>query len=135
MINEETFRLTTMDLGTDFNSLLHSARGKKDDALVNLTEKLERESAIPVDAEWDAKEREEWLKIVDEEAKKEVLCLDLEKLSLSPPLMPELPSDLSLSKLESLSLDLSDILIEEGKSLLGLRKDLSEIEVEPFNVE
>ena len=40
-----------------------------------------------------------------------------------------------LSKLESLCLDLSNLLIDEGKNLQGLSRDLSEIEVEPFNVE
>ena len=43
--------------------------------------------------------------------------------------------NLALSKLESLCLDLSNLLIDEGKNLQGLSKDLSEIEVEPFNVE
>lgn len=135
MISEETFRLAAMELGINIDSLLQSARSKKNDALCNLSEKLERESTVLVDVEWDAKEKEEWLKIVNEEAEKEVLCLDLKMLSLSPPSIPDVPEDLSLSKLESLSLDLSDVLIEEGKSLQGLHKELSEIEVHPFNVE
>lgn len=135
MINEETFRLATTGLGMDFDYLLKMAREKRNDALTNLHEKLERESVVLVDAEWDAKEREEWQKMVDEEAEKGALCLDLEKQSLSPPSIPEPSLNLSLSKLEELSLDLSNLLIDEGKSLQGLCKDLSEKEVEPFNVE
>lgn len=59
MISKETFRLAAMALGIDFDSLLQMAREKRNDALANLHEKLERESAILVDAKWDAKEMKE----------------------------------------------------------------------------
>ena len=42
---------------------------------------------------------------------------------------------MTLSQLESLCLDLSNLLIDEGRNLQGLSKELSEIEVEPFNIE
>ena len=72
---------------------------------------------------------------VDIEAEKEALDLDLDKLTLSPPSASDVPEKLVFSKLESLCLDLSNLLIDEGKNLQGLSKDLSEIEVEPFNIE
>ena len=71
---------------------------------------------------------------VDEGAEKEALCLDLDKISLSPPPAPYFPENLALSQLESLCLDLSNLIIDEGKNLQGLSKELSEIEVEPFNI-
>ena len=76
-----------------------------------------------------------WLGKVDIEAEKEALDLDLDKLTLSPPSASDVPEKLVFSKLESLCLDLSNLLIDEGKNLQGLSKDLSEIEVEPFNIE
>ena len=76
-----------------------------------------------------------WSKKVDEKAEKESLCLHLDKLALSPPSALDFPENLVLSKLESLCLDLSNLLIDEGKNLQGLSKELSEIEVEPFIVE
>ena len=59
----------------------------------------------------------------------------MDKLALSPPSASDVPENLALSKLESLCLDLSNLLIDEGKNLQGLSKDLSEIEVEPSNIE
>ena len=38
-------------------------------------------------------------------------------------------------KLERMCLDLSNLLIDETKSLQALSKDLAEIEAEPFNIE
>ena len=72
-----------------------------------------------VDPNWDVEEERVWLEKVNIEAEKEVLCLDLDKLTLSPPLAPDFPENLALSKLESLCLDLSNLIIE----------------VEPFDVE
>ena len=45
------------------------------------------------------------------------------------------PENLTLSSLESLCLDLSNLIIDEGRNLHGLSRELSEIGVEPFNVE
>ena len=42
---------------------------------------------------------------------------------------------MTLSKLESLCLDLSNLLIDEGKNLQGLSGELSETEVEPFDIQ
>lgn len=135
LISEETFRLAAATLGVDYDSLLKVAQEKRDEALENLEEQLERESAVLVDAEWDAKEREEWPKKVDEEQEKEALSLDLEKLSLSIPSLPEPLPNLPLPKLDDLCLDLSNLVIDVGKSLQGLCKDPPEPEAEPFNVE
>ena len=46
-------------------------------------------------------------------AEKEALCLDLDKLTLSPPSASDIPENLALSKLESFCLDLSNQLIDE----------------------
>jgi hypothetical protein len=59
----------------------------------------------------------------------------LEKLSLSISPIPEPLPDTPLPKSEDLSLDLSNLLVDEGKALQALCKDLSEIPAEPFNVE
>ena len=88
-----------------------------------------------VDPHWDVEEARVWSERVDISAEKEALCLDLDKLSLSPPSASDVPEDLTLSKLEILCLDLSNLLIDEGKNLQGLSRDLSEIKVEPFDVE
>ena len=76
-----------------------------------------------------------WSERVDIAAEKEALCLELDKLTLSPPSASDTPENLALFQLESLCLDLSNLLIDEGRNLQGLSKELSEIEVEPFNVE
>ena len=68
-------------------------------------------------------------------AEKEALCLNLDKLTVSPPSASGTPENLALSQLESLCLDLSNLLIDEGRNLQGLSKELSEIEVELFNIE
>ena len=88
-----------------------------------------------VDPSWDVDEERAWLEKVDMEAEKEALCLDLDQLMLSPPSVSDVPENLALSKVESLCLDLSNLIIDEGKNLQGLSKELSEIEVEPFNIE
>lgn len=103
--------------------------------MANLKDKLERESAVLVDPEWDAKEQGEWSEKVSEEAEKEALCLNLENLTISSPSIPDLLPNLAVSQIENLSLDLTNLLIDEGKSLQALRKELPETEVEPFNVE
>ena len=59
----------------------------------------------------------------------------MDKLTLSLPSALEVPESLALSKLESLCLDLSNLLIDGGKNLQSLSKDLLKIEVEPFNIE
>ena len=135
MISDEKYRQAAAELGVDFDSLQRTANQKGDEALTNLAPVLERESAVLVDPNWDVVEERVWLEKVDDRAEKEALCLDLEKLALSPPSASDVPEDLALSKLESLCLDLSNLLTNEGKSLQGLSKDLSEIEVEPFNIE
>ena len=111
------------------------ANQKGDEALTNLASVLERESTVLVDPNWDVEEERVWLERVNIETEREALCLDLDNLNLSPPSTSNAPESLALSKLESLCLDLSNLLIDEGKSLQGLSKELSEIEVEPFNVE
>ena len=111
------------------------ANQKGDEALSNLASTLERESAVLVDPSWDAKEEKALSKKADEEAEKEALCLDLDKLTLSPPSAQDIPKSLALSKLESLCLDLSNLLIDKGKNLQSLSRELSKIEVEPFNIE
>ena len=135
MISDEKFRLATAELGVDFDSLQQKANQKGDEALANLAPILERESAVLVDPHWDLEEARVWSERVDIAAENEALCLDLDKLSLSPPSASIVPEDLTLSKLESLCLDLSNLLIDEGKSLQGLSRELSEIKVEPFDVE
>ena len=100
----------------------------------NLASALERELAVLVDPSWDAEEEKAWSEIVDGEAKKEALCLDLNKLNLSPPSAQDIPESLALSKLESLCLDLSNLIIDEGKNLQSLSRELSKNEVEPFNI-
>ena len=101
------------------------ANQKGDEALSNLASALERESAVLVDPSWDAEEERAWSEKVDGEAEKEALCLDLDKLTLSPPSAPEIPKSLALSKLESLCLDLSNLIIDEGKNLQGCSKEFS----------
>ena len=134
-ITEERYRLATAELGVDFDSLKQKANHKGDEALANLAPILERESAVLVDPNWDVEEVRAWSERVDVAAEKEALCLDLDKLTLSPPSASGTPENLALSQLESLCLDLSNLLIDEGRNLQGLSKELSEIEVEPFNIE
>ncbi|XP_057524313.1 uncharacterized protein LOC130804017 isoform X2 [Amaranthus tricolor] len=134
-ISDEKYRLAAAELGINFDSLQQMANQKGDEALTNLASVLERESAVLVDPSWDVEEERAWSEKVDMEAEKEALCLDLDKLALSPPSAPDVPESLALSKLESLCLDLSNLIIDEGKNLQGLSKKLSEIEVEPFNIE
>ena len=134
-ISDEKYRLAAAELGVDFDSLQKMVNQKVDEALTNLASVLERESAVLIHPAWDMEEERAWSEKVDMEAEKEALCLDLDKLALSPPSALDVPENLALSKLESLCLDLSNLLIDEGKNLQGLSKDLSEIEVEPFNVE
>ena len=135
MISDEKYRLAAAELGINFDSLQQTANQKGDEALSNLASALERESAVLIDPSWDEEEKKAWSEKIDEEVEKEALCLDLDKLALSPPSAPNLPESLALSKLESLCLDLSNLIINEGKNLQSLSKDLSEIEVEPFNIE
>jgi hypothetical protein len=94
-----------------------AAKEKRGEALVNLQDQLEKESAVLVDPDWDAKEKKAWLLKVTEEMERETLRLDLEKLSLLPSPVPEPPRNLAVSQIENLSLELSDLLIDEGKSL------------------
>ena len=82
--------------------------------MTNLASILERESVVLVDPNCDVEEERAWSKRVDMGAEKEALCLDLDKLTLSPPSASDTPENLALSKLESLCLDLSNLLIDEG---------------------
>ena len=134
-ISDEKYRLAAAELGVDFDSLQQMANHKGDEALTNLASVLDRESAVLVDPNWDMAEKRAWLEKMDEKAEREALCLDLDQLTLPPPSASDVPENLALSKLQSLCLDLSNLLIDEGKNLQGLSKELSEIEVEPFNVE
>ena len=134
-ITEERYRLAAAELGIDFDSFKQKAYLKGNEALANLAPILERESAVLVDPNWDVEEARAWSERVDVAAEKEALCLDLDQLTLSPPSTSGAPENLALSHLESLCLDLSNLLIDEGRNLQGLSKELSGIEVEPFNVE
>ena len=111
------------------------ANQKGDKALSNLASALEREAVVLVDPSWDAEEEKAWSEKVDEGAEKEALCLDLDKFTLSHPSAPDISESLALSKLESLCLNLSNLIIDEGKNLQSLSKELSEIKMEPFNIE
>ena len=135
MIIDEKYRLAAADLGVDFDSLQRTANQKGDEALTNLAPVLERESAVLIDPNWDVVEERAWSERMNDKAEKEALCLDLDQLTLSPPSASDAPENLALSKLESFCLDLSNLLIDEGRNLQGLSKELSEIEVELFNVE
>ena len=134
-ISDEKYRLAAAELGINFDSLQQMTNQKGDEALANLASILERESPVLIDPSWDVEEERAWLEKVDMEAEKEALCLDLDKLTLTTSSASDVLENLALSKLESLCLDLSNLLIDEGKNLQGLSKDLSEIEVEPFNIE
>ena len=135
MISDVKYRLAALDLGMDFTSLHQTANEKGSEALSNLASALEGESAVLVDAVWDAEEKKTWSEKVNAEAEKEALCLDLDQLALSSPPASDVPRNLALSSLESLCLDLSNLLIDEGRNLQGLSRELSRIGVEPFNVE
>ena len=76
--------------------------------MTNLASILERESAVLIDPRWDVEEERAWLEKVDMEGEKEALCLDLDKLTLTPSSASDVPENLALSKLESLCLDLSN---------------------------
>ena len=117
-ISDEKYRLAAAELSINFDSLRKMANKKGDEALTNLASILERESAVLVDPCWYVEEERAWLEKVNTEAEKEALCLDLDQLTLSPPsAASDVPGNLALSKLESLCLDLSNLLIDEGKNL------------------
>ena len=96
-ITEERYRLAAAELGVDFDSLQQKANHKGDEALANLAPILERESAVLVDPNWDVEEARAWSERVDVAAEKEALCLDLDKLTLSPPSASGTPENLALS--------------------------------------
>ena len=135
LISDEKYRLAAAELGMDFTSLQQTADQKGSEALSNLAPVLDGESAVLVDAAWDADERRAWSERMDAEAEREALCLDLDQLALSSPPASDVPENLTLSNLEVLCLDLSNLIIDEGRNLQGLSRELSEIGVEPFNVE
>ena len=134
MISDEKYRLAAVELGMDFTSLQQTANQKGGEALSNLASALEGDSAVLVDAVWDAEEKRAWSERMNAEVEKEALCLDLDQLALSSPPASDVPENLTLSSLESLCLDLSNLIIDEGRNLQGLSRELSEIGVEPFNV-
>ena len=70
--------------------------------MTNLASILERESAVLIDPRWDVEEERAWLEKVDMEGEKEALCLDLDKLTLTPSSASDVPENLALSKLEGL---------------------------------
>lgn len=72
---------------------------------------------------------------MSEDAKKEALCFEFVKLSVSPPAIPEFYAKLVVSKMEELCLDLSNLIIDEAKDLVALCKEFTEMSVEDFNVE
>ena len=117
MISDEKYRLTAAALSVNLDSLLQMAKQKGDETLSNLASALERESTVLVDPSWDAEEEKAWSEKVDGEAKKEALCVDLDKLTLSPPSAQDIPESLALFKRKSLCLDLSNLIIDEGKNL------------------
>ena len=135
LIRDERYSMAVAESGVDVDTLHQIAKNKGDEAMFNLATVLEQESAVLVDPTWDAKEKAEWLRKVGENAEQEALCLDLEKLIVSPPSVPDLSEKLVVLKLERMCLDLSNLLIDETKSLQALSKDLAEIEAEPFNIE
>ncbi|XP_057529899.1 uncharacterized protein LOC130808438 [Amaranthus tricolor] len=135
LISDEKYRLAAAELGMDFTSLQQTADQKGSEALSNLAPVLDGESAVLVDAAWDADERRAWSERMDAEAEREALCLDLDQLALSSPPASDVPENLTLSNLEVLCLDLSNLIIDEGRNLQGLSRELSEIGVELFNVE
>ena len=57
------------------------------------------------------------------------------RLAICLPSTLDIPKSLAVSKLENMCFDLSSLIIDEGKNLQSLSKELSEIEVEPFNIE
>ena len=134
-ISDEKYRLAAAELGMDFETLQKTANQKGREALSNLAPILEGESAVLVDPYWDAEEKRVWSEKIDDDAEKEALCLDLDHLTLSSPPASDVPENMALSSLESLCLDLSNLIIDEGRNLQGLSKELSEIKVEPFNIE
>ena len=129
MISDEKYRLAAAELCIDFGYLQRMANQKGDEALTNLAPVLERESTVLIDPNWDVEEERAWSERMNDKAEKEALCLDLDQLTFSPPSASNAPENLALSKLESLCLDLSNLLIDEGKNLQGLSKELLEIEV------
>ena len=96
MISNEKYRLAAAELSDNFDSLHQMTNQKGDEALSNLASALERKSAVLVDPNRDAKEERAWSKKVDGEAEKEALCLDLDKLTLSPPSALDVPESLAL---------------------------------------
>ncbi|XP_057527555.1 uncharacterized protein LOC130806469 isoform X2 [Amaranthus tricolor] len=135
MISDEKYRLAAAELGMDFTSLQQTAEQKGSEALSNLAPVLDGESAVLVDTVWDATEKRAWSEKINAEAEREALSLDLEQLALSSPPASDVPENLTLSNLEVLCLDLSNLIIDEGRNLQSLSRELSEIGVEPFNVE
>ena len=135
LISDERYRLAAAELGVDFDAFHQIAKDKGDEAMTNLATVIEQESAILVDPTWNAKEKAEWLQKVSEDAEQKALCLDLEELIVFPLSIPDFQEKLMLSKLESMCLDFSNLLIDETKNLQSLSKDLKEIETEPFNIE
>ena len=96
-ITEERYRLAAAELGVDSDSLQQKANHKGDEALANLAPILERESAVLVDPNWDVEEARAWSERVDVAVEKEALCLDLDKLTLSPSSASGTPKNLALS--------------------------------------
>ncbi|XP_057526266.1 uncharacterized protein LOC130805510 [Amaranthus tricolor] len=135
MISDEKYRLAAAELGMDFTSLQQTAEQKGSEALSNLAPVLDGESAVLVDTVWDAAEKRAWSEKINAKAEREALSLDLEQLALSSPPASDVPENLTLSNLEVLCLDLSNLIIDEGRNLQSLSRELSEIGVEPFNVE
>ncbi|XP_057518115.1 uncharacterized protein LOC130799022 [Amaranthus tricolor] len=135
LISDEKYRLAAAELGMDFTFLQQTADQKGSEALSNLAPVLDGESAVLVDAVWDAEEKRAWSERMDAEAEREALCLNLDQLALSSPPASDVPENLTLSNLEVLCLDLSNLIIDEGRNLQGLSQELSEIGVEPFNAE
>lgn len=135
LISFEQVRLAAAELGLDFDSIKEKADELKEEATANLKQQLEKESAVLIDADWDAKELEDWLAKVSAEAEKEALCLDLENLALFPSPLPEVQPNMAVSDLEGLSLDLSNLLVDEGKKLTDLKQSMPEAAAEPFDVE
>lgn len=88
-----------------------------------------------MDPAWDEREQADWLAKVSEDAEKEALCFNFEKLSVSPPAILEFHVKPTLSKLEELCLDLSNLIIDEAKGLVFLSKEFTEIPAEHCNVE
>lgn len=118
-----------------YDALSKVAKEKGTESWKNLAPTLDRESTVLVDPAWDERELADWLAKVSEDAENKALCFNFEKLSASPPAVPEFHVKPTVSKLEERCIDLSKLIIDEAKGVATLSKEFTEIPTEYFNVE